>query len=145
MLNGTPMNIRNPNSIRPWQHVLEPLSGYLTLAEKMLASPSATWCEGWNFGPEAESERTVRELADLFLREWGSGNWTDVSDGNHPHEAGILRLKINKAKKELGWSPTWDFETMIQRTVYWYRQMNNISPCSLCMDDINAYCLLASE
>jgi CDP-glucose 4,6-dehydratase len=145
MLNGTQMSIRNPNAIRPWQHVLEPLSGYLTLAEKMLASPSARWCEGWNFGPEAESERTVRELADLFLTEWGSGSWTDASDGNHPHEAGVLRLKINKAKKELGWSPTWTFETMIQRTVYWYRQTNTFAPRNLCLDDINAYCLLASE
>ena len=139
LLNGTQMNIRNPNAIRPWQHVLEPLSGYLTLAEKMLASPSARWCEGWNFGPEAESERTVRELANLFLNAWGSGSWTDTSDGNHPHEAGILRLKINKAKKELGWSPTWDFNTMIHRTVYWYRQMNNIPPCSLCLADIKAF------
>ncbi len=139
MLKGTPMTIRNPNAIRPWQHVLEPLSGYLTLAEKMLTSPSAKWCEGWNFGPETESERTVRELADLFLKAWGSGSWTDGSNGSHPHEAGTLRLKINKAKNELAWSPTWAFETMIQRTVSWYHQMNNIPPCNLCLADIEAY------
>jgi CDP-glucose 4,6-dehydratase len=145
LLKGTRTNIRNPQAIRPWQHVLEPLSGYLTLAEQMLTSPSAKWCGGWNFGPEAESERTVRELADLFIKEWGSGSWTDVSDANHPHEAGILRLKINKAKKELGWSPTWTFETMIQRTVHWYRQMSITPSQQLCLDDINAYCLLASE
>jgi CDP-glucose 4,6-dehydratase len=145
MLNGVPVNIRNPNAIRPWQHVLEPLSGYLTLAEKMLTSPSAQWCGGWNFGPNSESERTVREVANLFIKEWGNGSWTDVSDGLHPHEAGVLRLKIDKAKKELGWSPTWDFETMIQRTVHWYRQMNNISPKQLSLADIEAYCLLASE
>ncbi len=139
MLQGKRMEIRNPQAIRPWQHVLEPLSGYLALAEKMLASPAATWCEGWNFGPETESERTVRELADLFLNAWGSGSWSDVSDANHPHEAGILRLKINKAKKELEWSPTWNFETMIQRTVSWYRQMEHISPQQLCVDDIEAF------
>ncbi len=139
MLGGAPVAIRNPKAIRPWQHVLEPLSGYLTLAEKMLASPSTKWCEGWNFGPNPESERTVCEVADFFIKEWGSGSWTDVSDGNHPHEASILRLKINKAKKELGWSPAWDFETMIQRTVSWYRQMNNIPPCSLCLADIEKF------
>jgi CDP-glucose 4,6-dehydratase len=119
--------------------VLEPLSGYLTLAEKMLDSPSAHWCEGWNFGPEAESERTVRELADLFLQEWGSGSWTDVSAGTHPHEAGILRLNINKAKKELRWFPAWTFETMIQRTVYWYRHMDKISPQHMCLADIENF------
>jgi len=145
MLNGASVNIRNPNAIRPWQHVLEPLSGYLALAENMLVSPSAKWCGGWNFGPDAESERTVRDVADLFFTAWGSGSWTDVSDGTHPHEAGTLLLKIDKAKMELGWSPTWDFETMIRRTVHWYRQMNSILPCNLCLDDINAYCLLASE
>jgi CDP-glucose 4,6-dehydratase len=139
MLNGTRMSIRNPNAIRPWQHVLEPLSGYLTLAEKMIASPSARWCEGWNFGPNPESERTVREVADLFLKEWGSGSWTDVSDGNHPHEAGILRLEIGKAKKELGWSPAWNFETMLQRTVHWYRQMEHMSPQQLCLADIEKF------
>lgn len=139
MLQGTQISIRNPNAIRPWQHVLEPLSGYLTLAEKMLRYPSATWCGGWNFGPSPESERTVREIADLFFRDWGCGSWKDVSDEKHPHEAGILRLKIDKAKQLLGWSPTWTFETMIQRTVYWYRQMNSIPPSRLCLADIEAY------
>jgi CDP-glucose 4,6-dehydratase len=139
MKSGTPTEIRNPVAIRPWQHVLEPLSGYLTLAEKMVTSSSGHWCEGWNFGPMAQGERTVRELADLFFKEWGSGGWKDVSHGAHPHEAGLLRLKIGKASQRLGWVPRWSFETMIQRTVNWYRQMDTMSPRQLCLSDIIDY------
>lgn len=139
LLSGTPLRIRNPGAVRPWQHVLEPLCGYLTLAERMLASPSARWCEGWNFGPNPESERTVRELADLFFKTWGGGSWEDVSDATQPHEAGLLRLKIDKAKNVLGWSPAWTFETMLQRTVDWYRQMDQINPQQLCLGDIEKF------
>ena len=83
----------------------------------------------------------MRELADLFLNAWGSGTWTDVSDANHPHEAGILRLKISKAKKELGWSPSWTFETMIQRTVSWYRNVlcEGADARKSCIKDIKTY------
>jgi len=136
---GETLKVRNPQAIRPWQHVLEPLSGYLTLAERMLASPSPSWCEGWNFGPEKESERTVGELVDLFVNTWGSGSWEDISSPYHLHEAGILRLKINKAKNKLSWSPRWTFETMIERTVAWYGQMNKASPQQLCLSDIEKF------
>jgi CDP-glucose 4,6-dehydratase len=138
---GTPALIRSPRAIRPWQHVLEPLSGYLTLAEKMLTSPSAQWCEGWNFGPEQESEKRVAELADRFMHAWGSGSWRDVSSPDHLHEAMTLRLKIEKAKKKLGWIPTWSFEEMIQRTAHWYRSvlLNGADARTACETDMNAY------
>jgi CDP-glucose 4,6-dehydratase len=136
---GETLNVRNPQAIRPWQHVLEPLSGYLSLAEKMISAPSPQWCEGWNFGPKQESEKTVGELVDLFIKEWGSGNWEDISSPYHLHEARILRLKIEKAKKNLAWTPTWSFDEMIQRTANWYRQMNTASTQQLCLSDIEKF------
>jgi len=136
---GETLKVRNPQAIRPWQHVLEPISGYLTLAEKMISDPSPQWCEGWNFGPEKESERTVGKLVDLFIKAWGSGSWEDISSPYHLHEAGILRLKIDKAKKSLGWHPTWSFEEMIQRTAHWYKQMKTDSPLQLCLSDIDSF------
>jgi len=139
------LKVRNPQAIRPWQHVLEPLSGYLALAQKMVSTPSPRWCEAWNFGPEQESERTVGELVDLFVKTWGSGRWEDISSPYHLHEASILRLKIDKAKNKLNWSPRWTFETMIERTVAWYGQMQRTPPANLCLDDIKAYSFLASE
>jgi CDP-glucose 4,6-dehydratase len=138
---GETLKVRNPQAIRPWQHVLEPLSGYLSLAEKMLSSPSPQWCEAWNFGPEQESEKTVGELVDLFIKAWGSGNWEDISSPYHLHEAGILRLKIAKAKKNLDWCPTWSFEEMIQRTAHWYRSvlLNGADARTACETDIKTY------
>jgi CDP-glucose 4,6-dehydratase len=142
---GETLNVRNPQAIRPWQHVLEPLSGYLSLAEKMISSPSPQWCEGWNFGPEKESEQTVKTLVESFIKAYGTGSWCDTSSPEQLHEASILKLNISKAQRRLGWSPTWTFETMIARTASWYRQMQCISPSALCLDDIKAYSLLASE
>jgi CDP-glucose 4,6-dehydratase len=136
---GETLKVRNPQAVRPWQHVLEPLSGYLSLAEKMLSSLSPQWCEAWNFGPEQESEKTVGELVDLFIKAWGSGNWEDISSPYHLHEATILRLKIEKAKKNLNWHPTWSFQEMIQRTANWYRQMNTVSTQQLCLSDIEKF------
>jgi len=136
---GETLKVRNPQAIRPWQHVLEPLSGYLALAEKMVTAPSPKWCGAWNFGPEQESEKTVGELVDLFIKAWGSGNWEDISSPYHLHEATILRLKIEKAKKNLDWHPTWSFEEMIQRTAHWYRQMNTVSTQQLCLSDIEKF------
>ncbi len=93
---GRPVPVRNPDAVRPWQHVLEPLSGYLTLAARMLESDAPSWCDAWNFGPLPGEELPVRRLVELFLQYWGEGTWTDVSDPNQPHEAGVLRLNIDK-------------------------------------------------
>src|SRR6185369_13186476 len=100
-----PIPVRNPRAVRPWQHVLEPLSGYLTLTHRLLQSDDPHWCAAWNFGPVSGSEMPVAALADAFVRHWGSGSWEDKSDPHAVHEAGILRLSIDKATAILGWRP----------------------------------------
>jgi CDP-glucose 4,6-dehydratase len=121
---GRPVAVRNPKSVRPWQHVLEPLSGYLLLGARLdgvgTASPHA-FCEGWNFGPEPEATRTVGELADALVKGWGAGSWESTPDPHGAHEAKLLSLRIDKAKQHLGWQPRWSFEEAAARTVAWYR------------------------
>lgn len=138
---GRPIPVRNPHAIRPWQHVLEPLSGYLTLAAAMLENPDAKWCSGWNFGPVPGTELSVGQLADAFVKAWGSGKWVDQSTPDQPHEASILRLSIEKAGWELGWHPCWSCSEMIRRTAHWYRQVlcNGADARSLCEADIADY------
>ena len=121
-----PVGVRNPGSIRPWQHVLEPLSGYLHLgAELALAGGRRPdLASAYNFGPGRDAERTVRELVDLLIRHWGAGSWEPV----HPerfsglHEAVYLKLATDKAWHLLGWKPSWEFEPAVRETVRWYRR-----------------------
>jgi CDP-glucose 4,6-dehydratase len=118
------IQVRNPESVRPWQHVLEPLGGYLLLGARLAGVGTATpdrFCEAWNFGPSIESARPVRDLVEAVIRGWGGGTWQDRRDPNAPHEAGFLRLSIEKAHARLGWSPRWDFGGTIEATVVWYR------------------------
>lgn len=139
---GRAVPVRSPRSVRPWQHVLEPLGGYLTLAAKMLASDEPSLCDGWNFGPNQDGNATVRELVEQFCATWGSGSWQDLSDPNQPHEACLLRLSIEKAIAHLGWRPAWDFERTIQHTAAWYRafeQARGRSMRDACLADIAAY------
>ena len=98
------IDIRSPKAVRPWEHVLEPLSGYMLLAQKMWEKPTE-YCEGWNFGPEAESVLTVWEVASAIIESFGFGELKDVSDPNAFHEANLLMLNIEKAKIRLGWKP----------------------------------------
>ncbi len=116
---GLPVPVRNPRAVRPWQHVLEPLSGYLLLAARMQSSNEVRWCTGWNFGPALGGERTVSELVEQFCRDWGDSRWKDVSSPLQWYEGGILRLSIDKARWELGWSPRWDFKESVRRTACW--------------------------
>jgi CDP-glucose 4,6-dehydratase len=141
LLAGRAIPIRNPCAVRPWQHVLEPLAGYLALAKAMIEKPDAGWCEGWNFGPVEGAECTVGRLADLFVKAWGAGEWIDQSSPNAPHEAATLRLNIEKAGMKLGWQPRWDSEEMIVRTAHWYRRVlcDGAEARALCMADIEAY------
>jgi CDP-glucose 4,6-dehydratase len=118
---GEPIPVRNPAAIRPWQHVLEPLGGYLALGARLAGPGAARFCEPWNFGPHAEDARTVREVVEALVRAWGSGRWEDRHDPRAPHEAGFLRLSIEKAQSRLGWAPRWRFETTFQKTAEWYR------------------------
>ena len=117
-----PVPVRNPRAIRPWQHVLEPLGGYLLLAARMLAgSDGARLAEAWNFGPSSVEVVTVGELVDLFVSAWGSGSWKDTSTPGQVHEAHLLRLSIDKAVTLLGWRPRWAVRETVRRTATWYR------------------------
>ena len=121
---GDRVPVRSPHAVRPWQHVLEPLSGYLLLGAGLLsrdADERRRYADSWNFGPETANARNVRELVGAIVSRWGSGAWEDVSDPNAPHEAHLLRLAIDKAHAALGWLPRWDFETTIAHTVDWYK------------------------
>lgn len=122
--------VRNPQATRPWQHVLEPLSGYLTLGASLhqaLASPRTTdgtqlgkLCSAFNFGPALDSNRPVRDVVEEILRHW-QGKWADLSDPLAVHEAGLLNLATDKAHHLLGWKPRWHFAETIKKTVEWYR------------------------
>lgn len=138
---GRAVPVRNPHAIRPWQHVLEPLSGYLTLASAMLTKADPKWCEAWNFGPVSGTELSVGKLADAFVKAWGKGGWMDQSSSGQPHEASILRLSIEKAGWELDWHPRWSCEEMIKRTAQWYRSVlcEVADARKACEADIMAY------
>lgn len=123
LTSSEPIAVRNPSAVRPWQHVLEPLSGYLALGCAIDETESAR--SAWNFGPDPASERTVAELCDAVILAWGSGSWIDVSSGDQPTEASVLRLSNEKARSGLGWSPVWDFSTTVDRTVEWYKMAVN--------------------
>jgi len=120
-LDGAPTPIRNPVAVRPWQHVLEPLSGYLRLAEELAGDKGETFADGWNFGPDASSERTVKDVVEATCVAWGDGARWAVDAGEHPHEAGYLKLDSSKARRLLNWAPTWDFDQTIAKTVEWYK------------------------
>ncbi len=135
---GEPIPVRNPLATRPWQHVLEPLGGYLCLAQTLLCD-SHPPCEAFNFGPTLASNRPVEELVTAMLIQW-PGSWRHQCDHAAPHEANLLHLQIDKAYHRLGWSPCWDFVTTVQRTVEWYfRQFQGTSALTCCLADLEAY------
>jgi CDP-glucose 4,6-dehydratase len=140
---GRAIPVRNPDGVRPWQHVLEPLSGYLLLGARLRSPQAAAHCEAWNFGPRPEDARPVREVVEALIRAWGGGAWDDQHDPAAPHEAGLLRLSIDKATARLGWAPRWHFDETFRRTVEWYRAFHQgASPealSELCLTQINAF------
>lgn len=130
---GEALSIRNPLATRPWQHVLEPLSGYLVLAQA-LYEKGTPFAQGWNFGPRESDARSVQAVVDLLISKWGApASWVqDASE--HPHEAHSLRLDITKASKQLGWVPKWNLETAIEKIVQWqkaYQDQQDMKAISL--------------
>lgn len=128
LADGRVVELRNPVATRPWQHVIEPLAGYLHLGARMLdpeidLRSKARLCSAFNFGPAVTSNRTVAALADRVIEVWGSGAWRDVSDPGAVHEASLLNLAIDKAFAVLGWTPRWDFARTVEETVTWYRDV----------------------
>ena len=133
-----PVNIRNPKSTRPWQHVLEPLYGYLLLGSRLLCGEKK-FAEAWNFGPDKRSAIPVSKVASLVIKNWGGGKWTDVHNPNGLHESEWLSLDISKAGKRLKWKPRWSIEKAIQKTVQWYRDADNENAYNLCAGQIKEY------
>ena len=133
-----PIDIRSPKAIRPWEHVLEPLSGYMLLAHKMWEDP-VEYCEGWNFGPESDSVATVWEVATGLVNNFGQGELKDSSDPNAVHEANLLMLDITKAKVRLGWTPRLNLKQCIELVADWYKRYKNEDVYNLCVEEINKF------
>jgi len=137
---GEAVAIRNPQSTRPWQHVLEPLAGYLMLAERLAGPEGASFAEGWNFGPAESDALSVGEVVEILVRHWGQGaRWT----GDHtpkPHEARYLKVDASKARGRLGWRPALDVNEALAWSVEWYRrQAQGESARDLCLEQIARY------
>lgn len=141
---GKPLEVRNPNAIRPWQHVLEPLSGYLALAEALVNSSSANMQDAFNFGPSSEADRSVRDLVDTALKAWPGKTfgWCDTSNSIVFHEAQLLALSVDRARERLGWVPRWKFERTVTETMEWYHESLDAHPkarAQLTLDAIRRY------
>ncbi|MVO18620.1 CDP-glucose 4,6-dehydratase [Parasedimentitalea huanghaiensis] len=121
---GQPIDVRNPNAVRPWQHVLEPLAGYLALAEKLWSSDDPVYQSGFNFGPNPKDARPVGDLVTEALRHW-PGQWVDASPEDAVHEAGLLSLDPAKCETLLGVRSRWTFEQTIKHTINWYRAVGS--------------------
>lgn len=118
--NGESVMIRNPFAIRPWQYVLEPLSGYLLLAES-LYQDGQTNAEGWNFGPNDEDARTVKWIVEYLCNNWGSDASWILQPGDHPYESNFLKLDISKSYQRLGWAPRWGLEAALRSVTEWHK------------------------
>ena len=132
------IDIRSPKAIRPWEHVLEPLSGYMLLAKKQWEYPTE-FCEGWNFGPESESVSTVWEVATELIKNYGKGQLKDSSDPNAVHEAKLLMLDITKAKTKLGWKPRMNMQQCMDLVADWYKRYQKEDVYQLCVEEIEKF------
>jgi CDP-glucose 4,6-dehydratase len=136
-----PVVIRNPHSTRPWQHVLEPLSGYLNLAEKLYTN-GQSYAEAWNFGPRDEDARPVQWIVERMAKDWGHGACWQHDGSQHPHEASYLKLDISKAKLRLDWQPRWPLDTAIQQINIWHKAwLAHEDMHKLCLAQIHHYSL----
>jgi CDP-glucose 4,6-dehydratase len=118
---GEPLMVRNPPSVRPWQHVMEPLAGYLMLAERLYTEGNR-WAGAWNFGPGDDGALPVSALADSLIKHWGEGSWRAAEEVNAPHETCYLKLDCDKARRLLGWKPVLSLDQAVALTMRWYRQ-----------------------
>lgn len=132
------IQVRNPNSNRPWQHVLEPLYGYILLAEK-LYTQGPKFSSAWNFGPERSSCIKVSEIVQHIIKYWGEGEWKDISCKDAIHETNLLYLDCTKSQSYLGWRPTLDIKDALELTVAWYKNCDSTDYYKLCVKQINKY------
>ncbi len=140
---NSPIPIRNPNAIRPWQHVLEPLYGYMLLGSRLYTNPS--YNGAWNFGPPTQSIVTVQEIVEKMSSIWGSGSWENKSSIQSPPETKILNLDSTKSQLLLNWTPKLDLTTSLQLVVDWYKQYQQIDAYTLCQKQIADYMSLNQE
>ena len=134
-----PIKIRNRHAVRPWQHVLEPLSGYMLLAQKMWENPTE-FCEGWNFGPKMDAVVSVWNVATMLTKEYGKGELLDQTELNAPHEANLLMLDITKVQIRLGWQPRLTTAEAIALTADWYKRYQQEDVYVLCVEEIVNFC-----
>jgi CDP-glucose 4,6-dehydratase len=120
VLSEKPVQVRNPHAVRPWQHVLEPLAGYLILAQRLFES-GAEFSEAWNFGPDDTDAWPVEKLVRTLCTKWGDGASLMIDTGSHPHEAHYLKLDCSKAKARLGWMPRWSLDRSLDSIIAWTR------------------------
>lgn len=133
-----PVVIRNPASTRPWQHVLEPLSGYLVLAQNLYKNPQ-DFAEGWNFGPYEDDAKPVDWILNHLVQNWSGAKW-ELDKNAHPHEAGYLKLDISKAKARLYWQPTWRLEHTLAKIIQWHQAwLNKADMQQACLNEINEF------
>ena len=135
-----PLMIRNPLATRPWQHVLEPLAGYLILAQALYEENGGEFASGWNFGPSDGDNRSVQEVVELLISEWGQSAHWEKEGAQQPHEAHLLKLDCSKARQQLGWVPRWNLEVATKKIVQWqkaYQSKENMQEVSLAQ--INQY------
>jgi CDP-glucose 4,6-dehydratase len=133
-----PVVVRNPQSVRPWQHVLEPLSGYLLLGKKLAEQPSS-FSSAWNLGPSTDDVLTVKEVVEKAIEIFGRGNYSTPPQINQPHEAALLQLNISKAQHELGWQPKLNSKQAIEWTMQWYKNADKKSVAGFSLEQINQY------
>ena len=143
-INNKPLNLRNPLATRPWQHVLEPLSGYLCLAENLFLSESKNLASSFNFGPHISSNKKVEELIIETQKYWPKDLTINYSESSL-HEAYLLNLNIDKAYHELNWSPRWQFNKSVEMTTNWYKLFfyEKVKAKELCISDISKFCNLS--
>ncbi|MFV8465641.1 CDP-glucose 4,6-dehydratase [Flavobacterium sp. LB1P62] len=139
LLNDKEIEVRNPNAVRPWQHVLEPLFGYLLLAVKMNDDP-IKFATSYNFGPSTNDNLSVKKILDIAIKAYGKGSYVIKEDKEQPHEAGLLRLDISKVSSELNWQPRFTAEEAVQLTIEWYKNYHaGKLPIDLIKNDIETF------
>jgi len=121
---GDTLNIRNPQAIRPWQHVLEPLAGYMQLAEQ-IANNGKEYASAWNFGPKEEDAKPVQWIVEQMAKQWGDNAKWAIDQAEHPHEANYLKLDCSKAHTKLNWHPKWSLQTALQKIIQWHQAESN--------------------
>lgn len=136
---NTPVSIRNPLAIRPWQHVLEPLSGYLVLAQKLYEDANS-FSGGWNFGPLDEDAKSVQWIVEEMVERWGQGASWIHDQATHPHEANYLKLDISKARQRLQWYPNWTLSIALEKIIEWHKAwLSHEDMRNFCFDQIKQY------